>query len=93
MLAQYRMMTFMMVFFGFIFYAFPAGFMLYIMTSSALGIIESKIIKAELARDEAASGAAGVASAPAPAGGAMYPAKPRKSDDEGGRPRGKKPRR
>jgi membrane protein insertase Oxa1/YidC/SpoIIIJ len=53
MLAQYRMMTFMLVFFGFIFYKFPAGFMLYIMTRAALGIIESKIIKAELAHEEA----------------------------------------
>jgi hypothetical protein len=32
MLAQYKMMTFMMVFFGFIFYQFPAGFMLYILS-------------------------------------------------------------
>jgi YidC/Oxa1 family membrane protein insertase len=50
--AQYRMMTFMLVFFGFIFYSFPAGFMLYIMTSSALGIVESKIIKAQLRRED-----------------------------------------
>ncbi len=51
MQAQYKMMTFMLVFFGLIFYAFPSGFMLYIMTSTLLGIIESKIIKAELAAE------------------------------------------
>ena len=61
MRAQFRMMTFMMVFFGFIFYGFPSGFMLYIMTSAALGIVESKIIKAELAREEDSGGPAGVA--------------------------------
>ena len=55
MQSQYKMMTFMMIFFGFIFYSFPAGFMLYIMTSSALGIIESKIIKAQIAAEDAAS--------------------------------------
>jgi len=60
MRAQFRMMTFMMVFFGFIFYQFPSGFMLYIMTSAALGIIESKIIKAELAREEESGGSSGV---------------------------------
>ena len=54
MQSQYKMMTFMMVFFGFIFYGFPAGFMLYIMTSSALGIVESKLIKAQLAKEDGA---------------------------------------
>ena len=42
----------MMIFFGFIFYGFASGFMLYIMTSAALGIAESKIIKAQLARED-----------------------------------------
>ena len=50
--AQQKMMGFMMVFFGFIFYGFASGFMLYIMTSAALGIAESKIIKAQLARED-----------------------------------------
>lgn len=85
MLAQYRMMTFMMVFFGFIFYSFPAGFMLYIMTSAFLGIIESKIIKAELARsDEAGGSGGGAAGSGSPAGGgqtALYPARSRKPDE------------
>jgi YidC/Oxa1 family membrane protein insertase len=102
MLAQYRMMTFMLVFFGFIFYSFPAGFLLYIMTSSGLGIIESKIIKRELARDEESPSSGGAARGE-PAGGsaggpaALYPARARKP--EPGRPgspaphRGKKERR
>ncbi|MCH2363530.1 MAG: YidC/Oxa1 family membrane protein insertase, partial [Planctomycetes bacterium] len=50
--AQQKMMGFMMIFFGFIFYRFASGFMLYIMTSAALGIAESKIIKAQLARED-----------------------------------------
>jgi YidC/Oxa1 family membrane protein insertase len=81
MLAQYKMMTFMLVFFGFIFYSFPAGFMLYIMTSAALGIIESKIIKAELARDpEIGTVATGEnAAAQSSPGSAMYPARQKKS--------------
>jgi YidC/Oxa1 family membrane protein insertase len=85
---QYNMMTFMMVFFGFIFYQFPAGFMLYIMTSAALGILESKIIKAELRREEAKGGSGGsggssasaVPSGTVPPGGAMYPARSRKAE-------------
>lgn len=69
MLAQYRTMTFMMVIFGFIFYSFPAGFMLYIMTSAGLSIVESRIIKAKLAR-EGASGVGPGAASGAPAKGA-----------------------
>jgi YidC/Oxa1 family membrane protein insertase len=81
MLAQYKMMTFLMVFFGFIFYSFPAGFMLYIMTSSALGIVESKIIKKVLAKEEetaAAQSPSGAAPAPA-AALAAYPLRPKSS--------------
>ncbi len=81
MRAQYQMMTFMMVFFGLIFYNFPSGFMLYIMTSTLLGIFESKMIKAELAREEEAAGTQspedagdGTAAVAATAGGALYPA-------------------
>jgi YidC/Oxa1 family membrane protein insertase len=88
MLTQYRMMTFMMIFFGFLFYSFAAGFLLYFLTSAFLGIIESKIIKAELARDERHEGGAAAVAA-APAGGAMYPGKAKKSEDE---PRGRKRR-
>jgi YidC/Oxa1 family membrane protein insertase len=86
MLAQYRMMTFMLVFFGFIFYKFPAGFLLYIMTSSGLGIIESKIIKAELARDEDTRPPEAGATAATPGGQssggpqALYPARGKKQE-------------
>ena len=69
MQAQYRMMTIMMVFFGFIFYSFASGFMLYIMTSSAIGILESKLIKRQLAAED--DGDDEVVAAPATA----YPAK------------------
>ncbi|HBO53102.1 MAG TPA: hypothetical protein DD471_14035 [Planctomycetes bacterium] len=73
--AQQKMMGFMMIFFGFIFYGFASGFMLYIMTSAALGIAESKIIKAQLAREdlelESKQGGEGTA---APAG-PLYKAK------------------
>jgi YidC/Oxa1 family membrane protein insertase len=83
MRAQFRMMTFMMVFFGFIFYQFPSGFMLYIMTSAALGIIESKIIKAELAREELSGGSGGSAGVAVGApSGAPYGAASKKSGGE-----------
>ena len=73
MRAQYQMMTIMMVFFGFIFYNFPSGFMLYIMTSTLLGIVESKLIKAELKREEEAGPE--LATGQAASGGTMYPAR------------------
>ena len=57
---QQKMMGYMMIFFGVIFYTFAAGFMLYIMTSAALGIAESKIIKAQLAREDLETGGDGV---------------------------------
>ena len=79
MQAQHKMMQFMMVFFGFIFYSFPAGFMLYIMTSSALGIIESKLIKAQLAKEEAGWEAEATATATATATVAATPAYPTRS--------------
>lgn len=73
--AQQKMMGFMMVFFGFIFYGFASGFMLYIMTSAALGIAESKIIKAQLAREDLElEGKQGGEAAAAPAG-PLYKAK------------------
>ena len=89
MLAQYNMMSFMMVFFGFLFYKSPAGFMLYIMTSAGLGILESKIIKAELRweeeRGEDSNGKG--ASRKGPASTALYPARARRPEDEKGRRR------
>ena len=51
MAKQMQMMTFMMVFFGFIFYSFPAGFLLYFIASAAISMVESKIIKKKLAKE------------------------------------------
>jgi YidC/Oxa1 family membrane protein insertase len=51
---QHKMMSFMMVFFGFIFYNFSSGLLLYFLMSSFLGIIEQKIIRRELAAESAA---------------------------------------
>jgi YidC/Oxa1 family membrane protein insertase len=85
MRAQFRMMSFMLVFFGFIFYSFPAGFMFYFMTSSALGILESKIIKAELAREgDLASPALSASGAPS-ASSTYYPSRPKKPEEDSGR--------
>lgn len=55
MQSQQKMMTFMMVAFGFIFYNFSSGLLLYFLTSSGLGIIEQKIIRAELRREDDAA--------------------------------------
>jgi len=62
---QQKMMTFMMVAFGFIFYEFASGLMVYFLTSASLGIIEQKIIRAELRHEERG----GTGPAPAPAVG------------------------
>ncbi|MEE3199726.1 MAG: membrane protein insertase YidC, partial [Planctomycetota bacterium] len=70
--AQQKMMKFMMLFFGVIFYSFPSGFMLYIMTSAALGIAESKLIKAQLAKEDLETEAVATVSAPQEP---LYPAK------------------
>jgi len=77
---QMRMMTFMMVFFGFIFYAFPAGFLLYFIASASISMVESKIIKKILAREGLGPNAGALAAAggagPVPlVGQALYPAK------------------
>ena len=45
-------MKWMMVFFGVIFYNFASGLLLYFLTSSSLGILESWMIRKELARRE-----------------------------------------
>jgi YidC/Oxa1 family membrane protein insertase len=46
--AQQKMMSFMMVAFGFIFYSFAAGLMVYFITSALIGIFEQKMIRREL---------------------------------------------
>ncbi|MBN1441586.1 MAG: membrane protein insertase YidC [Planctomycetes bacterium] len=85
MRAQYHTMTFMMVFFGVIFYQFPAAFMLYIMTSAGLGIVESKIIKAQLKAEDGEQGSA-PAGGDAPAGPAAYPGRSRAAGKGGDAP-------
>ncbi len=49
---QQKMMSFMMIFFGFIFYSFSCGLLLYFLTSSFLGIFEQRIIKHELKKEK-----------------------------------------
>ncbi|HQF66274.1 MAG TPA: membrane protein insertase YidC [Planctomycetota bacterium] len=51
---QQKMMGLMMIFFGFIFYNFSAGLLLYFLMSAGLGIIEQRIIRRELAAESAA---------------------------------------
>ena len=104
MQSQAKMMTFMMIMFGVIFYKFASGFMLYIMTSSAIGIIESKYIKWQLKKEEeeeegdAGNGAApgGGPSPGAPPVSTAYPAKSRPTEtanQRGGGNKRKKRRR
>ena len=52
---QQKMMGFMMIIFGFIFYKFPSGLLLYFLTSSVLGIVEQRIIRRELAAEKDAT--------------------------------------
>ena len=47
-----KMMTWMPVIFGFMFYGMPSGLVLYFVVSSSLGIIESKMIKKALAKKD-----------------------------------------
>ncbi|MDE0960408.1 MAG: membrane protein insertase YidC [Planctomycetota bacterium] len=46
--AQQKMMSFMMIAFGFIFYSFAAGLMIYFITSALIGIFEQKMIRRDL---------------------------------------------
>jgi YidC/Oxa1 family membrane protein insertase len=49
-----KMMTWMPVVFGFMFYGMPSGLVLYFVVSSSLGIVESKMIKKALAAKDGA---------------------------------------
>jgi hypothetical protein len=49
-----KMMSFMVIFMGFLFYGLPAGLVLYFLTSSLIGIAEQRWIKARLERAETA---------------------------------------
>ena len=54
MAQQQKMMGFMMIFFGFMFYNLPSGLNLYILTSNLMGMAEQYWIKKQLKRKEAA---------------------------------------
>jgi YidC/Oxa1 family membrane protein insertase len=49
---QQKMMKFMMIGFGVMFYTVPAGLVLYFLFSSLVGIFESRLIKKQLARED-----------------------------------------
>lgn len=70
-----RMMSFMMIAFGFIFYSFPSGLMVYFITSALFGLCESRIIRRKIAREEEQAGGAPAATTGdggAPASGPLY---------------------
>jgi membrane protein insertase Oxa1/YidC/SpoIIIJ len=70
MAQQQKIMNFMMVFFGVLFYNAPAGLNLYILSSNVFGMIEQWRIRKHIA-DEKAKGK--LAPAPAKPGGAKKP--------------------
>lgn len=79
--AQQKMMTFMMMAFGFIFYSFASGLLIYFIISALVGIVEQKMIRKELAAAGIGPGAAPVAasqgaSSPGPAGPGKGPGRP-----------------
>ncbi len=51
-----RMMGFMMIAFGFIFYSFPSGLMVYFIASALYGLVESRLIRRRIAREEESEG-------------------------------------
>ncbi len=54
MAQQQKIMSFMMIFFGFIFYNFPSGLNLYILSSNLLGMLEQHRIRKHIREKEAA---------------------------------------
>jgi YidC/Oxa1 family membrane protein insertase len=56
---QQKMMTWMTLVFPFMFYTFPSGLNLYYLTTTALGIIESKIVRKHIKDKEAEEAAKG----------------------------------
>jgi YidC/Oxa1 family membrane protein insertase len=52
MAQQQKIMSFMMIFFGFIFYNFPSGLNLYILSSNVFGMIEQYFIKKHIREKE-----------------------------------------
>ena len=66
--AQQKMMSFMMIAFGFIFYSFASGLLIYFIVSALVGIFEQKLIRKELAAAGITPGAAQVSVSTGPAG-------------------------
>jgi YidC/Oxa1 family membrane protein insertase len=56
---QQKMMMWMTLVFPFMFYTFPSGLNLYYLTSTTLGIIESKIVRNHIKRADEAQGGSG----------------------------------
>jgi YidC/Oxa1 family membrane protein insertase len=71
MAQQQKIMSFMMIFFGFLFYNFPSGLNIYILTSNILGMAEQVWIKKQIREKEERGefSAAAVKRGPKPAGG------------------------
>jgi len=61
--AQQKMMTYMFVVFGFLFYNVPAGLVLYFLTSSIIGIGEQKWVKHRIEQSEGGGAAPAAATA------------------------------
>lgn len=66
--AQQKMMSFMMIAFGFIFYSFASGLLIYFIISALVGILEQKMIRKELTAAGITPGAPQVSVATGPAG-------------------------
>lgn len=75
--AQQKMMAFMMIAFGFIFYSFASGLLIYFIISALVGIGEQKLIRKELAAAGITPGVTPVAvpTGPAPPTGPGRPGK------------------
>ena len=77
--SQQKMMQYMSLFFPLMFYAFPSGLNLYYLTSTSLGIVESKIIRRHIREQEEREKNAGPTIVDAPAKKkSPAPAEPRK---------------
>ncbi len=67
-----KMMSIMMIAFGFIFYGFPSGLLVYFLASAIFGLIETKVIKRLIKRQEEKNGGPALAAASA-SSAPMYP--------------------
>ncbi|MBI4584398.1 MAG: YidC/Oxa1 family insertase periplasmic-domain containing protein [Planctomycetes bacterium] len=67
-----KMMSIMMIAFGFIFYGFASGLLVYFLASAIFGLIETKVIKRIIKRQEERNGGPALAAAGAPSA-SLYP--------------------